>query len=123
MDFCKNCDNNLYLTRTEEGYISQCRYCGESVKLQSSDEEQIYYQSNFSKDDNLYFRCIMNCYSYRDPTIPKVHKKCVYDGCDHNECIYMKYSDDEMKYIYQCIGCKRSWIYEEDGFRLIGFLK
>ena len=64
---------------------------------------------------------IVNKYTKHDPTLPRIHGvKCPNELCDTNtknskpEIIYMRYNDNEMKYLYICATCDKIWQTDEN---------
>ena len=121
MHFCKNCENMYYIKlQNEEGIDNQlafyCRNCGyvdeilnqESMCLVSYDKN-----TNESGISNS-----INAYTKYDPTLPHVHnilcinKECISNREDNgkqSDVIYIRYNDNDMKYLYMCVYCDKVW--------------
>jgi DNA-directed RNA polymerase subunit M/transcription elongation factor TFIIS len=67
------------------------------------------------------FNHIINEYTKLDPTLPRINTvECPNEQCKTNhsnkegnkekpEVIYMRYDDDNMKYLYMCVECDYVW--------------
>ena len=122
MDFCKLCENMLYVrfdrdTNILENYCKNCNF-SEEVK---SNESIAIIENNYENDDNN--KVIedgdddntFNINIKYDPTLPRVNniicpnKKCTKKNTDDNEVIYTKYYKVNMRYRYYCIHCDHFW--------------
>ena len=120
MHFCNEC-NNMYYIRVsgDDGkkLIYYCRNCGHEDDLVSS-ENICVSKTNFKRSEQKYNH-IVNEYTKLDPTLPRTknikcpNEKCNEDGetksTENNEIIYLRYDNDNMKYIYLCSNCNYSW--------------
>jgi len=122
MHFCNNCGNMLYLKITNEGeesLIHYCRKCGnkeENIVNESS--EVICVSKTHIKKKQQTYKNIINEYTKLDPTLPRIRNiKCPNADCNkgetkediQGEIIYLRYDDENMKYIYLCTSCNNSW--------------
>lgn len=122
MHFCNNCGNMLYLKITNEGeesLIHYCRKCGnkeENIVNESS--EVICVSKTHIKKKQQTYKNIINEYTKLDPTLPRIRNiKCPNADCNkgetkediQSEIIYLRYDDENMKYIYLCTSCNNSW--------------
>ena len=111
MHFCEICENMLYLKNDTLQYY--CRNCGE---VSNSKIDKCVYSSEYIKDD-LANRYLDNPHILDDPTLPRLKKiKCINKDCICNtnndidsEIIYIKYNNENLKYLYICTHCKTSW--------------
>ena len=115
MDFCKKCDNMLYMKKNKEKQLIYfCKCCGHE------DEQLIHTQNlkvySFSKT-NQNKESHINEYSKYDPTLPHVKTiKCPNTECPSNkdshlmDVIYMRIDDTNMKYMYLCTNCNYNWL-------------
>ena len=119
MKFCVNCSNMLYLginpNNTNE-LNHYCRYCG-SVDETVSEGGFCVLNTQF-KNETQKFNHIINEYTKLDPTLPRIYNiKCPNDRCTTNahdekktaEVIYIRYDDNNMKYLYMCVTCDTVW--------------
>ena len=136
MHFCVKCDNMYYMklesaTGNELKYY--CRNCGHEDELLHSESlcvSKIQFKKAIQK-----FNHIINPYTKLDPTLPRVtnimcpNKECKshnkLDNIDsmetienvnikkNNEVIYIRYDDDNMKFIYLCTSCEHVWKTED----------
>jgi DNA-directed RNA polymerase subunit M/transcription elongation factor TFIIS len=118
MKFCSQCDNMLYIKINEElqnqlNYY--CRSCGyEDTTL--TEQGLCVLDTQIQKREQK-FNHIVNKYTKLDPTLPRIYNmKCPCETCKTNtentgntEIIYMRYDDDNLKYIYICPTCDYYW--------------
>jgi hypothetical protein len=92
-----------------------CRRCGHVDETLAS--ENICVLKTQLKRGEQKFNHIINPYTKLDPTLPRIYNmKCPNAGCKTNvdkvekpEIIYMRYDDDNMKYLYLCVTCDTCW--------------
>ena len=131
MHFCKNCGNMLYLKISKEGeetLIHYCRKCGNNEEnIVNESSEVICVSKTHIKKKQQTYKNIINEYTKLDPTLPRIRNiKCPNNDCSSNlkeeskeskeskestesEIIYLRYDDENMKYIYLCTACNNSW--------------
>lgn len=119
MKFCNHCSNMLYISINEDDtnkLIYYCRNCGE--KDESITEEGICVLNTQLKKGEQKFNHIINKYTKLDPTLPRIYNvKCPNAECKSNgdsatgqcEVIYIRYDDDNLKYLYLCTECDNIW--------------
>ena len=119
MKFCAFCDNMYYISisDTDSNVITYyCRNCGH--KDDNIAEEGMRVLKTQLKKGGQSFNHIINPYTKLDPTLPRIYNiKCPNDACKTNdesnktpaEIIYMRYDDDNMKYLYICVECDKVW--------------
>lgn len=119
MKFCINCSNMLYLGINPENsneLTYYCRACGTIDETVS--EGGICVLNTQFKNGTQKFNHIINEYTKLDPTLPRIYNiKCPNDRCTTNasdekiptEVIYLRYDDDNMKYLYMCVTCDTTW--------------
>lgn len=124
MKFCNNCNNVLYTSLNEEDgntLIYYCRNCGVTDEI--IEDELLVVMNSKIKNTKTNFSSFINEYTKYDPTIPRLMKKCPNDSCPTNkieidkdkknnseddnksETLYVRYDDNELKYLYMCINC------------------
>lgn len=117
MEFCKNCQNMLYLVTNDEGGLAySCKCCKYSEdKSQNMNKAVCISTTKYTEDDLLYKQNI-NPYLRFDPTLPRVQDKnirCENKNCtgpeDKSQVIYVKYHPVHMKYFYVCDYCGYTW--------------
>jgi DNA-directed RNA polymerase subunit M/transcription elongation factor TFIIS len=96
--YCRNCGNKDSDLSIENVTVSK-------VQLKKSQQE---------------FSHIINKYTKLDPTLPRVTKiLCPNADCDTNkdatprEIIYIRYDNQNMKYVYLCSTCETVWKAED----------
>ena len=119
MYFCEKCQNMYYLRLSDEDENTlkyYCRKCGyEDNKL--TQESICISDENIEKNtDN--FDNILNPYVKFDPTLPRIyHISCINNECssnrknnpDNKKIMYIRYDENNMKYIYLCGLCDTHW--------------
>jgi DNA-directed RNA polymerase subunit M/transcription elongation factor TFIIS len=98
--YCRNCGNKDSLLSVENVSVSK-------VQLKKSEQE---------------FSHIINKYTKLDPTLPRINTVlCPNPECltnkdskgEDREIIYIRYDDQNMKYVYLCSTCDTVWKTEE----------
>ena len=121
MHFCSKCDNMYYLRLSEANsnkLIHYCRNCGNEETI-TNNESICISNNDLIKNDQKY-KYIINKYTILDPSLPRTNTiKCPNQSCSSNkedgdrEIIYVRYDDDNVKYIYICSSCNFSWKIDE----------
>jgi len=124
MKFCVNCDNMYYIGISPDDpnkltyYCRNCKHVDETVT-----EEGVCVLNTQLKKGEQKFNHIINQYTKLDPTLPRIYNvKCPNNDCKTNtgekldssikssaEVIYVRYDDDNMKYLYICTECDTTW--------------
>jgi hypothetical protein len=88
------------------------------------------YRSNYLKEHPLYYSTIVNEYTFDDPTLPVVTAQdeilCPNQQCRNSskeraeragadDMLYMRYDDEDMRYLYLCKQCR--WCWRNEGFK------
>lgn len=128
MRFCTNCNNMLYLqldnpdSNTLVYYCRVCN-CNDAADLDHVNIGHNVLSTQFKKGEQR-FNHIINRYTKLDPTLPRIYNmKCPNLECKTNEAdakgttsesketeiIYMRYDDENMKYLYICAECDKIW--------------
>jgi DNA-directed RNA polymerase subunit M/transcription elongation factor TFIIS len=95
-----------------------CRSCGHIDDTLTS-ENVCVLDTQLRKGEQK-FNHIINEYTKFDPTLPRVYNiKCPNASCKTNaltkseappaEIIYIRYDDNNMKYLYMCVTCDTVW--------------
>ena len=122
MKFCTKCDNMYYITiddKNNDQLIYYCRFCGHKDE-QLTEEGVVVLKTQYKKNEQK-FNHMVNQYTKLDPTLPRIYSmKCPNHECktNHNasssaagggtlgtnacEVIYLRYDDENMKYLYIC---------------------
>jgi len=118
MHFCSNCKNMYYIKLLGEDKNSityYCRKCGhESNAIENTN---LVVSKTTLRNKKQTFHHIINKYTKLDPTLPHINTmKCINDDCVCNtdesvepDVIYIKYDDDNIKYVYLCTHCDTTW--------------
>lgn len=117
MKFCTKCDNMYYIginVTDPNKIIYYCRNC--KYKDEDLSEEGVCVLNTQLKKGEQKFNHIINKYTKLDPTLPRIYNiKCPNKECKSNiddknaEIIYMRYDDDNLKYLYICVECDTVW--------------
>lgn len=117
MEFCEQCSNMYYIrlkSDEEDQLIYYCRNCG--FEKNNIEQKNICVSKSQLKKKTQKFNHIINRYTKLDPTIPRDYKtNCPNSDCithtDENkkEVLYMRYDDDNMKFLYMCNTCDHIW--------------
>ena len=115
MDFCKNCGNMYYITLSDDSVLHNfCRNCGDKSEV-TKNGVMLNYDISVSSDVKL--KNAINQYTKYDPTIPiSEHITCCDAECVSNtetgvkpRVLYIKYDNDNLKFVYLCYHCDKSW--------------
>ncbi len=121
MKFCTKCDNMYYVsinTNNADQLTYYCRFCGNKDE-QISEEGVCVLKTVFKKNEQQ-FEHIVNRFTKLDPTLPRIKTlKCPNGECKSNhstagktefpEVIYIRYDDENMKFLYICTECDTTW--------------
>jgi DNA-directed RNA polymerase subunit M/transcription elongation factor TFIIS len=112
MEFCPVCGNLFYLKTVDRVLFHTCKKCGNEKEITGT---TTIFQQNFTKTNQEYESTI-NKYTKLDPTLPRIYNmKCPNTECKTNtndttpEIIYLRYDDDNLKYLYICSDCDTTW--------------
>lgn len=118
--FCKVCDNMYYMKIDGEGDQQKlqywCRNCGDS-EIHDSKQSNCIIEKNYNRGERNY-KNFINKYTTEDPTLPRVNniicpnKECACNretDPESREVIYIKYDNEELKFLYVCCICKTAW--------------
>ena len=121
MHFCAICQNMYYISidpNDSNKLIYYCRNCGNKDSTLSV--ENVTVSKVQLKKSEQEFSHIINKYTKLDPTLPRINKiLCPNQECEtntkneHREIIYIRYDDQNMKYVYLCSTCNTVWKTEE----------
>ena len=123
MHFCENCGNMYYvrlLAEDSDELIYYCRKCNNKKELKNDDD--ICVSKLHVKTVTQTYKNIINEYTKLDPTLPRINTiNCPNKNCDSNrksgdrdkkkkEIIYLRYDDTNIKYVYLCCVCDKTWL-------------
>jgi len=112
------CDNMYYIGVSVDDpnqltyYCRNCKHKDETVT-----EEGLCVLNSQLKKGEQKFNHIINEYTKLDPTLPRIYNmKCPNSECKTNkednknaEIIYIRYDDNNLKYLYMCTECDTTW--------------
>lgn len=97
-----NAENQNKLTY----YCRNCKFIDESIT-----EEGISIMNTHMTKGEQEFNNLFNEYTKLDPTLPRLYNM----QCPNSECktengvIYIRYDNDNLKYLYICVDCNTKW--------------
>ena len=117
MNFCTECNNMYYLKlagENDNSLVYYCRNCGhEDTSL--ANESVCITNTTLRRSTQKYTHHV-NAYTKTDPTLPRTAAiRCPNQSCESNkdkkkqEVIYLRYDDENMKYLYICKTCDHTW--------------
>ena len=118
MYFCEKCENMYYVhIDSDTAAITHfCRNCGNTNNSVLNNTNTVY---EYDVDKNSAFKLAnsLNQYTKYDPTLPRSNtivcpnKECPSVGNSdiNNEIVYIKYDEKNIKFIYLCCNCDKSW--------------
>jgi hypothetical protein len=124
MEFCKTCDNLLTLTKDKNDSNSLfylCKACNSKTECPTNFNSCLL-KKNYGGNEKVFYELFVNQYTKYDPTLPRLNNTtCQNPDCPTNddksgkesEIVYIRYSEDKMKYIYLCCVCDTAWIHPE----------
>jgi len=131
MHFCEKCSNMYYIKVNEDenndenkdenkdendyanSLIYYCRKCGHENKNLTS--TNVCVSKVYIKQTKQNYNNIINSYTINDPTLPRsntiICPSCQLSNNDDDESnvIYIRYDDEQLKYVYLCTKCNTSW--------------
>lgn len=127
--YCKHCPYNKQMD-TSGGNAGGTT----TTDAASSNDERFAFdpcmsRSNYSSNHPLYFSTIVNEYTFDDPTLPCLTIPCQNGACPSNdtgselesEVLYVRYNDQDMKFMYLCRHCRQCWHTNDQGEREVLF--
>ncbi len=123
MNFCSNCNNMYYIRISSENANTlqyYCRKCGQEEK-NLNESNLCVSKTRFKRTDQQYGN-VINKYTKEDPSLPRVNnipcpnKECSTNRLDkptEREVLYIRYDDENLKFVYLCSTCDTVWR-EED---------
>jgi len=130
MKFCNVCENMYYISINSEDENKLIYYCKNCGNKDSTIEDVVCVLNTDLKKKKQTFSHLINKYTKLDPTLPRIYNmECPNPSCPtkdegveekkgessdeisfgKNEIIYMRYDDDNMKYLYICTTCDTMW--------------
>jgi DNA-directed RNA polymerase subunit M/transcription elongation factor TFIIS len=119
MKFCSICNNMLYIKMYDQCNSNAikyyCRNCGNEDN--TIEKEGVCVIKTQLRKNGQQFNHLINRYTKLDPTLPRIYSiRCPNEACETNvnnvdrpEIIYMRYDDENMKYLYLCTTCDTTW--------------
>lgn len=131
MKFCSECQNMYYIKiNSEDGnsLIYYCRFCGHEDN-EPAENGVVVLRTDYKKSEQQ-FSHMINRYIKYDNTLPRItNMKCPNENCDKRSdersgersgttsgttsaepsVIYLRYDEDNMKYLYICENCNTTW--------------
>lgn len=122
MEFCKICQNLLYIkTDAENNLTHYCKNCKYEHQDSKEAKKAFCVSKTMYYEDELLYMQHQNEFLRHDPTLPRVQDatiKCPNGACTAPEgktqVIYVKYHTTNMKYFYTCDFCGHTWRQKND---------
>tara|TARA_B100000795_G_scaffold269562_2_gene259344 strand:- start:17069 stop:17398 length:330 start_codon:yes stop_codon:yes gene_type:complete len=98
----ENADNIMYF----------CRKCGDNDTNIINNKESFCISKTHIKKTTEIYKNVINEFTKLDPTLPRIKNiSCPNESCteDKPEIIYIRYDNNNMKYIYLCSECDYTW--------------
>jgi DNA-directed RNA polymerase subunit M/transcription elongation factor TFIIS len=116
MEFCEICDNMLYVkSNAQNMLVKYCKHC-EFEKVETNTKCAIKISKTIYSEDDLLYNQHVNKYLRFDPTLRRIndpHISCANETCvqenANKQIIYIKYDSKNMKYLYVCENCGKTW--------------
>ena len=133
MHFCTQCQN-MYYTRlggeNQNSLIYYCRKCGHEDDTLALNVDNVCISKTHIKTSKTSFQHMVNEFTPLDPTLPHVKNiPCPNAACPsrqaveekdstdageeaalkENDVIYLRYDDQNLKYVYICTNCQTVW--------------
>ena len=118
MKFCIKCDNMYYIGINESNPNELCHYCRNCGYVDNTNisDDSCILKTDIKTNEQKYSH-IINKYTKLDPTIPRISNiQCPNVECPTNkddkhkaEILYIRYDEDNLKYIYMCSMCDTTW--------------
>ena len=119
MKFCIKCDNMYYIGINENNPNELCNYCRNCGYIDHSNvtDSSCILKTDIKSGEQK-FNHIINKYTKLDPTLPRIYNiKCPNVKCKTNtepgshksEVLYIRYDENNLKYLYMCSKCDTIW--------------
>lgn len=117
MEFCKFCNNMLYIKDSKEDRFDvkyYCKNCNFEKQLSNNTTSTLIIQNKYA-DNNINLNNIINENIIHDPTIPHIdnitclNKECIKPSEKNNDIMYIKVNNINLKFVYYCTYCKHFW--------------
>lgn len=127
MKFCDYCDNMLYIHVDNQSDLKYtCKNCNFITTVEKNDTESLQLLENglvvkdntdtcivsldYTDEMKNYYQFLNKDIKY-DKTLPRVSNiKCPDTSCKaKTNTIYVKYDNQNMKYLYFCCNCEKFW--------------
>tara|TARA_Y100000816_G_C25876665_1_gene457448 strand:- start:337 stop:675 length:339 start_codon:yes stop_codon:yes gene_type:complete len=108
------------MSEDSDKLIYYCRKCNN--KNEDIINDEICVSKTHIKDTSQTYKNIVNEYTKLDPTLPRINTiDCPNKECDSNkdkndknyvekEIIYLRYDDKNVKFVYLCAHCDKTWL-------------
>ena len=112
MKFCEICNNMYYIGIDPDDTYKLTYYCRNCKHVDDTiTEEGVCVMKTQLKKGDHEFNHTFNEYTKLDPTLPRLYNT----KCPNSECktehgvIYIRYDNDNLKYLYICADCDVKW--------------
>ena len=112
--YCKHCPYRKSMDQTNKTAAPQANDPANAF-------DPCMYRSNHSSNHPLYYENVVNQYTFDDPTLPVLSDgHCINSQCACNtddavdpEVLYVRYNDQDLKFLYLCRHCRQCWHHTE----------
>lgn len=118
MKFCDVCRNMLYVNVRDNKLVLACACCSSEYDHPDQDAP---LSDTLYRDDSAKYHHLVTPLIHSDPTLPRIkHIKCKNESCTKpddkdNNVVYVKYDDDNLRFLYSCSYCNAFWGPEDIG--------
>lgn len=117
MEFCNFCENMLYIKDKEDDKFDVKYYCKNCnfEKPLSADNSSTLIITNRCSENVVNMTNVINKNIIHDPTIPHIdniqcpNKECTKPNEKHNDVMYIKTDNINLRFVYYCVYCKKFW--------------
>jgi len=124
MHFCESCGNMYYIRTNDEKkdtIIYYCRKCGNEDDTLGHKLKNICVSKTHVNTTSNSYKNVINKFTKLDATLPRIYNiSCPNKECSSNlesnhedykkkEIIFLRYDENNMKYIYLCAVCDNVW--------------
>lgn len=113
MEFCKNCDNVMFMQASGGRVVHRCHCCQAEEQLLGAESKCVGRTSYARADATMQGH--IGEHVFDDPTLPCVdmipcpNPECTRPADAPERVIFIKHDAVNMKYMYCCAHCRRFW--------------
>ena len=111
-NFCTTCKMNLKGVVSDDKLYRVCDTCG----YQKEDTGGLITETYIKDKETDSYKILLNEFTRQDPTLPYLkdldcpNNQCGSNkGIDSKKVIFLKYDTDNLKFVYICDNCEKTW--------------